>query len=163
MCMYFIDFFFSSRRRHTRCALVTGVQTCALPIFFLWRWLFFARSPKIRLSAVRAFRAERAHAAAEAGKAAVPGERCSGRRVKAGSDCDRARPSACPRGWLHERVASTMSRKSGSWLTGTVVPGSPLDIDTELQADEVVRDKRRAHRCLEEIQRDRKSKRMNSS
>src|SRR3546814_12285126 len=28
-------FFFSSRRRHTRCALVTGVQTCALPIFIL--------------------------------------------------------------------------------------------------------------------------------
>src|SRR3546814_8098249 len=26
-------FCFSSRRRHTRCALVTGVQTCALPIF----------------------------------------------------------------------------------------------------------------------------------
>src|SRR3546814_10188832 len=26
-------YFFSSRRRHTRCALVTGVQTCALPIF----------------------------------------------------------------------------------------------------------------------------------
>src|SRR3546814_8869838 len=29
-CLRF--FFFSSRRRHTRCALVTGVQTCALPI-----------------------------------------------------------------------------------------------------------------------------------
>src|SRR3546814_19198660 len=29
-----IYFFFSSRRRHTRCALVTGVQTCALPISF---------------------------------------------------------------------------------------------------------------------------------
>src|SRR3546814_7036863 len=28
-----IFFFFSSRRRHTRCALVTGVQTCALPIY----------------------------------------------------------------------------------------------------------------------------------
>src|SRR3546814_18651600 len=28
-------FFFSSRRRHTRCALVTGVQTCALPIWTL--------------------------------------------------------------------------------------------------------------------------------
>src|SRR3546814_10694540 len=26
-------FFFSSRRRHSRCALVTGVQTCALPIY----------------------------------------------------------------------------------------------------------------------------------
>src|SRR3546814_5452932 len=32
---FFLDcLFFSSRRRHTRCALVTGVQTCALPI--LW-------------------------------------------------------------------------------------------------------------------------------
>src|SRR3546814_5565552 len=29
---WFFIFFFSSRRRHTRCALVTGVQTCALPI-----------------------------------------------------------------------------------------------------------------------------------
>src|SRR3546814_20627672 len=28
----FVLFVFSSRRRHTRCALVTGVQTCALPI-----------------------------------------------------------------------------------------------------------------------------------
>src|SRR3546814_3638868 len=33
-CVLFVVqlFFFSSRRRHTRCALVTGVQTCALPI-----------------------------------------------------------------------------------------------------------------------------------
>src|SRR3546814_2605123 len=31
VCLGFL-FFFSSRRRHTRCALVTGVQTCALPI-----------------------------------------------------------------------------------------------------------------------------------
>src|SRR3546814_9556363 len=30
-------FFFSSRRRHTRCALVTGVQTCALPIYATYR------------------------------------------------------------------------------------------------------------------------------
>src|SRR3546814_2916914 len=28
-----MTFIFSSRRRHTSCALVTGVQTCALPIF----------------------------------------------------------------------------------------------------------------------------------
>src|SRR3546814_5024176 len=32
MCVCDVIFFFSSRRRHTRCALVTGVQTCALPI-----------------------------------------------------------------------------------------------------------------------------------
>src|SRR3546814_7546083 len=30
--LLFFLFFFSSRRRHTRCELVTGVQTCALPI-----------------------------------------------------------------------------------------------------------------------------------
>src|SRR3546814_5268434 len=30
--MFCVFFVFSSRRRHTRCALVTGVQTCALPI-----------------------------------------------------------------------------------------------------------------------------------
>src|SRR3546814_2618946 len=32
-CCVRLCFFFSSRRRHTRCALVTGVQTCALPIY----------------------------------------------------------------------------------------------------------------------------------
>src|SRR3546814_9711086 len=32
MAVKMVSFFVSSRRRHTRCALVTGVQTCALPI-----------------------------------------------------------------------------------------------------------------------------------
>src|SRR3546814_9295872 len=31
VCWFYV-FFFSSRRRHTSCALVTGVQACALPI-----------------------------------------------------------------------------------------------------------------------------------
>src|SRR3546814_5895795 len=57
--------FFSSRRRHTSCALVTGVQTCALPIFPRFSLLYhlspastlFAtisqgrRSPAVQLSA----------------------------------------------------------------------------------------------------------------
>src|SRR3546814_19468490 len=40
-----VSLWFSSRRRHTRCALVTGVQTCALPIWKytltdkLWQYL----------------------------------------------------------------------------------------------------------------------------
>src|SRR3546814_19761954 len=34
MFFIYVFFFFSSRRRHTICALVTGVQTCALPILF---------------------------------------------------------------------------------------------------------------------------------
>src|SRR3546814_17001729 len=33
MFLLCVCFFFSSRRRHTSCALVTGVQTCALPIY----------------------------------------------------------------------------------------------------------------------------------
>src|SRR3546814_8615356 len=37
-------FFFSSRRRHTRCALVTGVQTCALPILAVARERHFGRA-----------------------------------------------------------------------------------------------------------------------
>src|SRR6056297_4077632 len=35
-----VRFFFSSRRRHTRCSGVTGVQTCALPI-----WPSCSRAP----------------------------------------------------------------------------------------------------------------------
>src|SRR3546814_14557058 len=38
----FTVFFFSSRRRHTRCALVTGVQTCALPIYIAVAAAIFA-------------------------------------------------------------------------------------------------------------------------
>src|SRR3546814_5687626 len=47
-------FFLSSRRRHTRCALVTGVQTCALPISYRESsscsdcWDFQARRMKAR-------------------------------------------------------------------------------------------------------------------
>src|SRR3546814_6898244 len=48
--VYLFLFFFSSRRRHTRCALVTGVQTCALPIFSSWSFfsLISATIPAMR-------------------------------------------------------------------------------------------------------------------
>src|SRR3546814_4366527 len=42
-----VVFFFSSRRRHTRCALVTGVQTFALPICFARVLLFSLRCLKL--------------------------------------------------------------------------------------------------------------------
>src|SRR3546814_1553210 len=51
-----ILFFFSTRRRHTRCALVTGVQTCALPISWPNVALFVTvpapSSPALRAGAV---------------------------------------------------------------------------------------------------------------
>src|SRR3546814_15611534 len=41
--------FFSGRRRHTRCALVTGVQTCALPICFHGKYRDWLPSLNVRL------------------------------------------------------------------------------------------------------------------
>src|SRR3546814_6211450 len=43
-------FFFSSRRRHTRCALVTGVQTCALPIYPIQHQAIVERSKELTLN-----------------------------------------------------------------------------------------------------------------
>src|SRR3546814_7521981 len=43
----FVVFFFSIRRRHTRCALVTGVQTCALPISSRYFVPFYRRMNEI--------------------------------------------------------------------------------------------------------------------
>src|SRR3546814_12816527 len=50
---FFFCFFFSSRRRHTRCALVTGVQTCALPIYRQFDMLRTLRDDRARRDAVR--------------------------------------------------------------------------------------------------------------
>src|SRR3546814_3717723 len=59
-CFVFF-FFFSSRRRHTSCSLVTGVQTCALPICFIGCTLAASMLP------VRAFAAPATLAAPAAG------------------------------------------------------------------------------------------------
>src|SRR3546814_9961832 len=53
---------YSSRRRHTRCALVTGVQTCALPIYNrdkshlpIKAFAFFKRKPTITREEAHAY------------------------------------------------------------------------------------------------------------
>src|SRR3546814_9291731 len=48
-------FFFASRRRHTRCALVTGVQTCALPICYVIIGTKAVKQPEFVGEACRAF------------------------------------------------------------------------------------------------------------
>src|SRR3546814_1514510 len=49
-----LSFFFSSRRRHTRCALVTGVQTCALPIYAVDAQDIYLAIYRRRITAVQA-------------------------------------------------------------------------------------------------------------
>src|SRR3546814_3471742 len=67
----FVFFFFSSRRRHTRCALVTGVQTCALPIL---------SGRPTRFSRSRTTRPARASPCASAGVASLRRMAETGRR-----------------------------------------------------------------------------------
>src|SRR3546814_20014190 len=56
MCIVY--FFFSSRRRHTRCALVTGVQTCALPIYLRHGLAQYRHEVRQQIRAHRVDRAE---------------------------------------------------------------------------------------------------------
>src|SRR3546814_6059482 len=57
--VFVVFFFFSSRRRHTRCALVTGVQTCALPI-----WPRTAPRSVVPIAPIRSAPCRRPHRAA---------------------------------------------------------------------------------------------------
>src|SRR3546814_18080397 len=72
-------FCFASRRRHTRCALVTGVQTCALPI-----------SPTVRIVAHDNPLAEHLLAARVEQEAGLAGDRRSGDRADQMSEHPRA-------------------------------------------------------------------------
>src|SRR3546814_5495887 len=78
-------FFFSSRRRHTRCALVTGVQTCALPISYPVevqpKPALIAIPPSHGPSALAALNAEWLDAAASVCAPAATAIRCACRIV----------------------------------------------------------------------------------
>src|SRR3546814_9551317 len=79
-CIFNVMFCFSSIRRHTRCALVTGVQTCALPFLSLVGNAREARFPLLIQQSDDEFRGAVASVTAlqQAGKAAAlfvfPGE-----------------------------------------------------------------------------------------
>src|SRR3546814_10626368 len=89
LCLSFCCFFFSSRRRHTRCALVTGVQTCALPIYlprlYLQRPAAACAAQDFRLGPDVPLRA-----AAEGPPAPVPSDRCRGDRRRRAAEIGRA-------------------------------------------------------------------------
>src|SRR3546814_10135766 len=96
MCLYSycgcFFFFFSSRRRHTRCALVTGVQTCALPIspvvqMHAARLPVSHRVPVKRLIGPQVKHIRHAAIAPEGGIAAKAGEDAGGDALPAGRAC----------------------------------------------------------------------------
>src|SRR3546814_5417818 len=100
--MFYCDvFFFSSRRRHTRCALVTGVQTCALPILLVVLLAACGKQPAdnladalaadpVRLKALRAqCAADRQAAGEDACRAAAEAFRRRFFSGQAGPDEDR--------------------------------------------------------------------------
>src|SRR3546814_6125776 len=84
-----VFFFFSSRRRHTRCALVTGVQTCALPISTVRKadaLLERARQTDGAILAIHVFDAAGriVHSTAEPAPAAISAETLAVRRASEG-------------------------------------------------------------------------------
>src|SRR3546814_3513416 len=89
-------FFLSSRVRHPMCALVTGVQTCALPIFPFGRYAFVARENRGEAQGILDADAAMAALALHLAKQLLGGrvvERSGARRV--GKEC----VSACRSGW----------------------------------------------------------------
>src|SRR3546814_7937463 len=87
MCVFIVCFwlfFFSSRRRHTRCALVTGVQTCALPILtnFFKEVLGPMQGPRHRPASANAFRCDRSGQPATA-----PTCPCRSEERRVGKEC----------------------------------------------------------------------------
>src|SRR3546814_9528213 len=88
--MLFFSFFFSSRRRHTRCALVTGVQTCALPIFnLLLNWVPTAdHSPYYYAKAQGWYEKEGLDVSIEAGRGSgVAVQRIRSEERRVGKEC----------------------------------------------------------------------------
>src|SRR3546814_886116 len=109
-----VCFFFSSRRRHTSCALVTGVQTCALPISRAG-----CAGGALRAQRVRAGRGLEHRLLRPVGRGAGQGageadRKRTGRREPAG---------AAPR-QFHQRTDRALPRAAGRALMGTNI--SPL-------------------------------------
>src|SRR3546814_13270185 len=114
-------FFFSSRRRHTRCALVTGVQTCALPI--LRPPQTGSNPPNGRLSWIRPTRMMVTMGAAAD---------LSRRRANLVQQVHRSRSASDVFAAASSRLRPLVAFDAAAWLgtdPGTGLPTSPVRID----------------------------------
>src|SRR3546814_1283392 len=128
MC-YVLCFFFSSRRRHTRCALVTGVQTCALPISY-------ARA--VGLDEVQIAREVRAELEAQ--------DAITGTRYEAFEPADPARVPPRYLAWTAVALALILAIGYGIWRTQFFTAPT----DEEIALTEVPEATRQALRRSEE-------------
>src|SRR3546814_12533445 len=120
MCyVLLISGFLSSRRRHTRCALVTGVQTCALPISSR---RFHARlHDRVRCAGWFSERVRRARVRTDGtfGGQSVLAFRLRSEERRVGQEC----VSTCRSGWspYHEKKKQTESRVMKDIVTKFIV------------------------------------------
>src|SRR3546814_2190223 len=119
ICVVRPVFFFSSRRRHTRCALVTGVQTCALPISLL---RFAGELHLGRLAPIALDRTAQADAATQA-LARLDEEAATVKMLKDVLDEARAEASRTFVGPVAQRARVHVER---------LFPGADLSFDEEL-------------------------------
>src|SRR3546814_5650308 len=131
-----VYFFFSSRRRHTRCALVTGVQTCALPIWSHRRTPGLP-SARRRSGCARASAAPRRRTASgrRAGRAACR-RGCRSRRGTCAARPPWPAPAACRRssGPGPCRPSAGVPRGSGRCSFGSARPARSEEHTSELQS-----------------------------
>src|SRR3546814_7539997 len=114
VCVYVLifHFYFSSRRRHTRCALVTGVQTCALPIARrMTRQSVENRGHGMTNSTYFSYRKQILAAASLIGMIVAPNATAQEQATRTEATTE---PQTAPRG---EEIVVTGSRIAGNKLT----------------------------------------------
>src|SRR3546814_2147057 len=119
-----MNVFFSSRRRHTRCALVTGVQTCALPIC-------------VTSSAATIFAAVAAPCAAASASALLPPVRLCQTMSRCGAA---VMPRCLPSARARRKLPRNMGREKMRRLTTLLLAaGLPFAVTTQDAASEATR------------------------
>src|SRR3546814_1597460 len=132
-------FFFSSRRRHTRCALVTGVQTCALPISRIGA--FMARSTRWDRGSPTS-----------AGAWSAPARGSAARKRRWGGRRDRA---SWYSGWRWTGWRGFMGRGEGAGRKGPVADKPPINPVRVERSRDTVR-ARASDGCLDFARHERK-------
>src|SRR3546814_4269100 len=145
--IYSLDFFFSSRNRHTSCALVTGVQTCALPIWSRSRMAATPACGPASSSTCASWAATSTIFTAKWNTTARDAARRRGRAFPA--ECLRAKrmgtPPYCPYAFDGDHMSIRRASAPGRWpawiglgfasIAGVAMAAGPVEPDANTPAD----------------------------